>query len=70
MPKKLPPCPLCGEKLPYDCNARRDSAGVLVRFRECACGYSCLERVTTVVEEYFPEQKSRVMPAGDRPGAA
>ena len=55
MPKKLPPCPACNGKLPYDSNAAHDSTGVLVRLRECGCGYSRLERVTTVIEEYFPE---------------
>jgi len=68
MPKKLPPCPLCGKKLPYDCNAGYDSRGVLVRFRECACGYSRLERVTTAVEEYFPDADSP--PVGSGPEAA
>ncbi|MDR0239661.1 MAG: hypothetical protein LBI88_05450 [Deltaproteobacteria bacterium] len=58
MPKKLPSCPLCGRKLSYDPNARRDFSGVLLRFRECRCGYSCLEKVSTVIEEYFPQSTS------------
>jgi len=55
MPKKLPLCPLCGKKLPYDGNSRHDSTGVLVRFRECGCGYSRLERVSTLIEESYPD---------------
>ena len=58
MARPVPDCPNCGEKLPYDSNARTRQDGDtehLDRFRNCPCGYSRHEKVTTVIRDYFPE---------------
>jgi len=62
MPKIVPPCPVCGRNMPSDGKSCESSSGVLLRFRQCPCGYSRLERVTTVIEEYFPESAPVPLP--------
>ena len=59
-------CPACGEKLPYDRDAKRDRNGEIIRFRECACGYCRTERVHIEITEFFPE--STPIPQIPHPG--
>ena len=58
MPKRLPQCPACGAKLPYD----RKSDGKL-RVRTCPCGYSVTECITVEIREYYPESAPVPQPA-------
>lgn len=62
-------CPACGGKLPYDRDARRNGAGEVVRFRECACGYCRTERVIVEITEFYPRcPEPAPIPGPEHPG--
>jgi hypothetical protein len=66
MPKKVPLCPVCGEKLSYDSNPRPLSRGGVFRKRKCSCGYYREEEQPMYIMEYFPE--SAPIPYPQHPG--
>lgn len=54
MPKIVPPCPVCGRKMPDDKKSRSDDDGTVTRIRLCGCGYVRIETVRKEIKECFP----------------